>query len=144
MTKYNQERIEQGLLPADLAIGIHFGQVYVKNMKAEGYTINLAKRIESASREGKFTHILLSESAHGQLDYLNYEKIYKFDQPSIKKTEGISHAIQAVEIKHHFLPTDWTDVVIDEPSELSMVYESPDEKSLKFVEEASKAYGYLI
>ena len=130
MTEYNQKRIEQGLLPADLAIGIHFGQVYVKNNKAEGYTINLAKRIESASREGKFTHILLSESAHGQLDYLNYEKIYKFDQPSIKKTEGISHAIQAVEIKHHFLPTDWEDTFREEPEETSILFQKYKPKEI--------------
>ncbi len=105
MTKYNQRRIRQSLLPVDLAIGIHFGKVYFKGNKVEGYAINLAKRIESASRDGKFTHILISESAHGQLDqHLNYETVYEFDKPSIKKTKGISNAIKAFEIKP-YLPT---------------------------------------
>ena len=123
MTKYNRSRIKQRLLPVDLAVGIHFGKVYVKEEKAEGYAINLAKRIESTSREGKFTHILLSESAHGHLDYLNYEKSYKFDQPSIKKAKGISSVIKAVEIKHHFLPTDWEDTFPDKPEETSILFE---------------------
>ena len=137
ITEYNQKRIRQRLLPADLAIGIHFGQVYVKDNVAEGYTINLAKRIESASREGKFTHILLSESAHGQLDYLKDEKFYKFDQPSIKKTKGISHAIKAVEIKHHILPTDWEDTFPEKPEETSMLFKKyPANKILEVFKDA--------
>lgn len=115
--------MKDGLLPADIAVGIHSGKVCVRENNPEGYVINLAKRIESASRDGKFYHILVSESAHGRLYYLKEEHVYKFADPFNINTKGISHAIKAFEIKHHFLPTDWYDVVPDEPSDISMVYQ---------------------
>ncbi len=138
LTDYNKERIAQGLLPIDLATGIHFGQVYVQDDKAEGYAINLAKRIESHSREGSFTHILLSESAHGQLDFLKDEQVYKFGQPLAIKAKNISHAIKGFEIQHHFLPIDFEETIYYDPEETSMVFEKHSEEDIDVVKEAYK------
>ena len=87
----NIKRIESGLLPIDLAIGIHMGKTYLTSgkkdppnnpfgMSPEGYAINLAKRVESESRSGKYTRIFVSEAAHGRLNYLPDETIYSFDK----------------------------------------------------------------
>lgn len=120
----NRDRIKkEKLLPVELAIGIHMGKVWLKDDgQPEGYAINLAKRIEGASRDGKFTHIFVSEAAHGQLYYHKDEKIYKFTDGFSVPTKGISQEIRVFEVKHHFLPTDWTEVVEEEPWEISMVY----------------------
>lgn len=75
-----------------LGIGIHYGQVAIVNTKGEvkgssgiddishveGYSINYAKRIESCSRLGKFSHIFLSKEATSLLqgDPIVFEKHY--------------------------------------------------------------------
>ncbi len=70
---YNQSRINQDLFPRDLGVGIHQGPVYFykdnnlpsslnKNEASEGYALNLAKRIETESRNGKASKILVSGS----------------------------------------------------------------------------------
>jgi len=120
----NRGRIrKEKLLPVELAIGIHMGKVWLKDDgQPEGYAINLAKRIESASRDGKFTHIFVSEAAQGQLYHHKDETIYKFTDGFSIPTKGISQEIKVFEVKHHFLPTDWREVVEDEPWEISMVY----------------------
>lgn len=106
----NKNRItKSGLLPVELGIGIHAGKAYLLDggRKPEGYAINLAKRVEGHSRQGNFSHILLSESAHGRLNDLPDEKTYIFDAPQLISPKGISRDIRVYEIKHHFLPTDW-------------------------------------
>ncbi|MHC4527013.1 MAG: adenylate/guanylate cyclase domain-containing protein [Planctomycetota bacterium] len=140
--RYNRERINRGLLPVDIAIGINAGKVWVNKetdergrprYRPEGYALNLTKRIEGESRGGKFTHILLSESARGQLYNLKDEPAYRFDVPFSITPKGIARDIKVFEVKHHFLPTDWTDM----PSEVSMIYGELDNRK---VEVARKAY----
>lgn len=117
----NADRIKDGLLPIDLGIGIHVGRTYIDKeekkvvapgnpggLKLEGYAINLAKRVESHSRQGRFSHILLSEAAHGLLNYLADERTYLFDSPQVISPKGISRDIRVYEVKHHFLVSDWT------------------------------------
>lgn len=141
LTEYNKDRIDQGLLPIDLAAGIHFGQVYVQGDNAEGYTINLAKRIESHSREGSFSHIIVSESAQGQLHFLKDEQIYKFGQPFTIKAKNIAQAVRVFEIEHHFLPTDFEDTIYYEPEEISMVFQKRDDKNIDVIKSRiKKAY----
>lgn len=117
----NKIRISDGLLPVDLAIGIHIGRTFLEKLPTgqqkpngnpggwipEGYAINLAKRVESHSRQGRFTHILLSEAAQGQMNYLTNERTYLFDDPQTFIPKGISREIRVYEIKHFFLPSDW-------------------------------------
>lgn len=134
LNKHNDDRIKEGLLPVDLAVGIHFGKVHVKNGNAEGYAINLAKRIESHSREGDFTHILISEAAHGKLDHLKDEKVYRFAPAFTINPKGISHTIRVFEIKHHYLPTDWQEIIEDNPIDVSMIFDKYSQDAIKTVE----------
>jgi len=107
VSEENRDRIRSGLLPIDVAVGIHTGPTHVQDGKPEGYTINLAKRVESHSREGKFTHIFVSEAAHGHLASLAEECTYLFDESQLMTAKGISRPVRAYEVKHHFLPSDW-------------------------------------
>lgn len=65
-SKYNQERIKDLLLPRGIGVGINIGPVMFethpaadRNKTSEGYAINLAKRIEGASRKGEYSKILV-------------------------------------------------------------------------------------
>lgn len=106
---------ESGLLPSDLAIGIHLGKTFINKeppgskhtYRPEGYAINLAKRIEGYSREGQFTHIFVSEAAREALYQLVDESTYSFSGLRAFRPKGISRDIRVFEVKHHFLPTDW-------------------------------------
>ncbi len=114
LSEYNIKRIGSGRLTSDIAVGIHFGQAWInkdeKDYRPEGYAINLTKRIESHSREGAFTHIDISEAAYDCLYFLTDEATYTFElPPRLIKPKGISQGINVFEVKHHFLPTDWTD-----------------------------------
>jgi class 3 adenylate cyclase len=119
LSKRNKEHVIAGIVPIELAIGIHSGQTYLAEgtegglevMRPEGYAINLAKRVESFSRTGQYTHIFVSEAAHGLLNRLPDEKTYLFDEPKTLSAKGFSREIRAFEVMHHFLPTDWTDGV---------------------------------
>lgn len=116
----NRKRIQSGLLPINLGIGIHVGKTYLEStvkttnnpggLKPEGYAINLGKRVESFSRHGRYTDIFLSESAHGYLTAMADEQTYLFDLPQVFNPKGISRDIRVFEVKHHFLPTDWRDL----------------------------------
>lgn len=114
LSEYNLKRIKSGRLTSDIAVGIHFGQAWInkdeKGYRPEGYAINLTKRIESHSREGAFTHVDISEAAYDCLYFLTDEATYTFAlPPRLIKPKGISQSINVFEVKHHFLPTDWTD-----------------------------------
>jgi class 3 adenylate cyclase len=114
LSKYNKRRIKSGILTSDIAIGIHFGKAWINKItknkyQPEGYAINLTKRIESSSREGAFTHIDISEAAYDLLYFLTDESTYTFTRHRLIKPKGFSQGINVFEIKHHFLPTDWTD-----------------------------------
>ena len=120
LSEYNIKRIESGRMTSSIAVGIHFGQAWINKennptkdgdcYRPEGYAINLTKRIESHSREGAFTHIDISEAAYDCLYFLTDEATYTFAlPPRLIKPKGISQGINVFELKHHFLPTDWTD-----------------------------------
>lgn len=69
LSRFNRNR--QGRSFFDVGIGIHYGRVVLKqhpsatgarrNFNAEGYSINLTKRIEAYSRKGTFSKIMLSK-----------------------------------------------------------------------------------
>src|SRR5947199_209817 len=60
-TPLNANRVQGGAPSAELAAGIHIGSVWAKftggTYKRRGFAINVAKRIESASREGQHFRI---------------------------------------------------------------------------------------
>ncbi len=64
---YNLNRIRQGQVPREISSGIHIGPIQlVRNSAFEdshfevGYAINLAKRVEGASRAGDSSHVLVT------------------------------------------------------------------------------------
>ena len=115
----NRRSVRNGIVPVGLAIGIHVGQIYLAesvedgevSRRPEGYTINLAKRVEAYSRNGETTHIFVSETAQGLLNRLADEKTYIFSEPHSITAKGFSRAIRGFEVKHHFLPVNWTQEV---------------------------------
>jgi len=115
----NRRSIRNGIVPVGLAIGVHVGQIYLAESvedgevrhRPEGYTINLAKRVEAYSRNGETTHIFVSETAQGLLNRLADEKTYIFGEPHSITAKGFSRSIRAFEVKHHFLPLNWTQEV---------------------------------
>lgn len=70
----NTERIQAGMGTVDIACGIHFGSVWANPQQSgydlRGFTINVAKRIETSSREGKNFHIFLSDAAYKRISQL--------------------------------------------------------------------------
>lgn len=75
---YNIKRLEYKMQPRDIGIGIHCGNVYMQENRlqigkdnlpwaAEGYAINLTKRIEGLSRKGTETNVLISSEIKGNL-----------------------------------------------------------------------------
>ncbi len=70
----NVERVACGMGTVDIACGIHFGTVWatphLKGLEKRGFAINVAKRIETASREGKHFHIFLSDAAYKKIALL--------------------------------------------------------------------------
>ena len=68
---FNRERVERRSAAAEIAIGINFGTVWAKRLESgyetHGYAINLAKRIESHSRDGQHFRIFLSDTAYNLL-----------------------------------------------------------------------------
>ncbi|MCJ7653069.1 MAG: adenylate/guanylate cyclase domain-containing protein [Actinobacteria bacterium] len=140
LSQENKERIQAiGLLPEELAIGIHLGKAFINEdsdgFRPEGYAINLTKRVEGASREGHFTRIFVSEAAKGRLDLLSDEATYTFGPPRFIQAKGISRPICAFEVKHHFLPTDWSDLRELYPRTRALEFE-PDEEQVQLVLQA--------
>jgi len=65
---FNVERVISHHSPFELSIGIHSGRVYLRDRpdgqrRIEGYAVNLAKRIETASRQGRYSFIMFSQEA---------------------------------------------------------------------------------
>ncbi len=90
-SRYNLERISDGLRPRDIAVGIHIGPINLirhvtrQNPASQtvdlekvsyhvGYTINLAKRIESASRGGESSRIFASGDVFAVADEARRER----------------------------------------------------------------------
>jgi class 3 adenylate cyclase len=66
--RFNLERVRSHHAPFELSIGVHYGRVYLRDRPGghrsiEGYAVNLAKRVETASRSGRYSYIMFSEDA---------------------------------------------------------------------------------
>ncbi len=71
LSSFNRTRIAQGKHNEELGIGIHIGEVVVGfhpgrglPRTAEGWAINLTKKIEGLSRQGMYSHIMVSEGVY--------------------------------------------------------------------------------
>jgi len=66
---FNRARIFQNKAPEDLGAGINSGYLYIKkNGQLEGFGINLTKRIESHTRFGSVSKIMLHKTSRSILD----------------------------------------------------------------------------
>ena len=64
----NAQRLADGMGTAELAAGIHYGKVWAhraeRGFAKQGFAINVAKRVESASREGDRFRVFVSDPAY--------------------------------------------------------------------------------
>ncbi|GEM_PF-1161250 len=99
--------------PLGLGIGIHYGRVYLRDRpdgerRIEGYTIGLAKRIESASRQGLYSHVMCSQETrdivrgsvikHTQLRQRIFFHKHLLPPAALK---GVGHAENIYELKFY-------------------------------------------
>jgi len=103
--KFNKKRVLDGKMVEDIGIGINTGEVIVKRRfeeeqeRAEGYAINLAKRIEGYSREGKYSKIMV---AHTTYQYYHETKEIRdvfFGDRKMVYLKGISQSVPIYEVK---------------------------------------------
>lgn len=60
ISPYNRKRIESKRVPREISCGIHIGDTYTMNQRIVGFDINLAKRVETVSREGYSSNIFVT------------------------------------------------------------------------------------
>jgi len=110
-SKSNRERIKEGKKVLDLGIGINTGKVtyekrpivnelkrHVTRRKTfEGLPISLAKRIESFSRKGKYSRIMIGHRTMAELNK-NYH-YYEFETMGQQQFKGMSQEIPVFELK---------------------------------------------
>ena len=105
-TKLNAHRLEAGAPSAELAAGIHIGNVWARfdprtGYKKRGFAINVAKRIESASRDGQHFRIYVSDPAMKRVNRLMRNVI--FSQRMMLPMKGVVVPIGVYEVVDSFL-----------------------------------------
>ncbi|TFB09172.1 hypothetical protein E3V36_07165 [Candidatus Marinimicrobia bacterium MT.SAG.2] len=113
------KRLKGMKAPFEIAIGINTGQVLITKEKgnwgAEGYAINLAKRIESESRKGSASNIFVSENTYGYYSDISGENVLRFEQQEKSVLKGISGIVRIYELI--FANLDEDDAIVKIPSE---------------------------
>jgi class 3 adenylate cyclase len=104
-TPLNARRVEGGAPSAELAAGIHIGSVWAKFMdgtyKRRGFAINVAKRIESASREGQHFRIYVSDPAMKRVNRRSRNIL--FSPRKIVQMKGVVVPVGVYEVVDSFL-----------------------------------------
>ncbi len=131
--KENLDRFDELKKPFEVAIGINTGKVALKKekgkWKAEGYAINLAKRIESQSRQGEYSGIYVSEYTFGYYNDIPGENTLRFRQTEKLSLKGISGTVRTYEL---------ISAILDEEDEILFVPRialRADEENLKKIQE---------
>lgn len=105
---FNERILKEGRLVSRIGVGINCGKV-IKDIREwrlqmgeeepniEGYAINVAKRIESASREGSVYQIMVGDSLHRKLQESKEIKI-SFSHPQNIVFKGLGQKIAVYEI----------------------------------------------
>jgi class 3 adenylate cyclase len=104
-TPLNASRVAGGAPSAELAAGIHIGSVWAKfsdgGYKRRGFAINVAKRIESASREGQHYRIYMSDPAMKRVNRRSRNIL--FSPRKIVQMKGVVVPIGVYEVVDSFL-----------------------------------------
>jgi class 3 adenylate cyclase len=106
--QFNQERIDAGLEPIDVGIGIHFGPMILgtigENERMQGTVIsdavNLASRIEGLTRAYHSTILITGEL----LDRLEQRERFHFREIDIVRVKGKKNAVRLIEVLDGFSP----------------------------------------
>jgi len=105
---FNERILQEGRLVSRIGVGINCGKV-VKDVREwrvkmgeeqpniEGYAINVAKRVESASREGSIYQIMVSDSLYRRCHESNAINV-AFSQPRSLVFKGIGQKILVYEV----------------------------------------------
>ncbi|HUW20011.1 MAG TPA: tetratricopeptide repeat protein [Sedimentisphaerales bacterium] len=107
----NRKRVSEGKKILDLGIGINTGPVtyedrpVVKNLKGligrrkgfEGLPISLAKRIESFSREGRYSRIMVGHQTMAELNRTYHT--YEYEPMGLHRFKGMSQEVPVFELK---------------------------------------------
>ena len=106
-------RMRDSKIPSDLGIGIHTGQVIVRTRlspegrpRAEGYAINLAKRIEGLSRQGENLKIMISSEIRTLLKQFKID--IELSERSTQQFKGILnpvHVYEIIDYSFHIFPS---------------------------------------
>jgi class 3 adenylate cyclase len=105
ISPHNIENASKGILPVEIGVGIHQGLIYFDKFlstdkSSEGYCINLAKRIEGFSREGKYSKIFISEHAYLKLPTIIKIQTKLSDPVTLKEQlKGINTTVQVRELE---------------------------------------------
>jgi tetratricopeptide (TPR) repeat protein len=107
----NRKRIKEGKKILDLGVGINTGDVtyeyrpVVNELKKfiprgktfEGLPISLAKRIESFSRQGRYSRIMVGHRTMAELNKLYHH--YECESMGLQRPKGMSQEIPVFELK---------------------------------------------
>lgn len=107
----NYERLKEGKKILDLGVGINTGYVtyeyrtiisdlkrHIRRRKTfEGFPISLAKRIESFSRNGKYSRIMLGHQTVTELNKCYHT--YGYESMGLQKFKGMSQEVPIFELK---------------------------------------------
>ncbi|TKJ38640.1 MAG: hypothetical protein CEE38_02755 [Planctomycetes bacterium B3_Pla] len=110
-SKTNRKRVNEGKKILDLGIGINTGYVtyeyrlvlndlkrYIQKRKTfEGLPISLAKRIESFSRKGKYSRIMLGHQTIAELNKIYHW--YEYEPMGLQRFKGMSQEVPIFELK---------------------------------------------
>jgi len=104
-TPLNAERVTSGRPSFELAVGIHSGPVWAMRraggFELSGFSINLAKRVESVSREGKRFRIFVSDPSFKLVNRRMRNLL--FGQRRVLPLKGVSAEIGVSELMECFV-----------------------------------------
>jgi class 3 adenylate cyclase len=104
-TPLNARRLKLGAPSAELAAGIHIGNVWAQDTgvgyKKRGFSINVGKRIESASRDGQNFRVYVSDPAMKRLNRLIRNIL--FSPRKILAMKGVVVPVGVYEVLDSFL-----------------------------------------
>lgn len=141
-TECSLKRLEAMKKPFDIAIGINTGKVKLEQasnkdyqiFNAEGYAINLAKRIESESRKGESSGIFVSEHTFGYYTDISGENILRFKRQERSSLKGISGDVRTYELI--FANLDEEDEIVKIPENWIDKQWNETEENLRIIEKA--------